>query len=301
LLKQAVNAPAVGVTACRASQNAEFAGRTTLHSPVPKMKKSNRRPTAFVVVSTNHGSMLVNRHDYKLYDGGGYGVGYQILNSSSFDQEEVDFILQLLHARRQHFGEGVIAIDCGANIGVHTIEMAQFMHGWGNVLAIEAQERIFYALAGNIAMNNCFNARAIWAAVGAENGLISVPVPNYFVPSSFGSLEIRPSNHTEFIGQDIDYSGAGAMPTRLMTIDDLQLKRLDLIKIDIEGMEMEALRGAEKSIAALKPQLVIEKIKTNEAELQSFLAGHGYRTFPLGINLLAMHESDPTVQQMTQG
>lgn len=264
------------------------------------MKKSNRRPTAFVVVSTNHGSMLVNRHDYKLYEGGGYGVGYQILNSSSFDQEEVDFILQLLHARRQHYGNGVVAIDCGANIGVHTIEMAQFMHGWGDVLAIEAQERIFYALAGNLAMNNCFNARAIWAAVGAQSGVIGVPVPNYFVPSSFGSLEIRPSDHTEFIGQDIDYSAARTMPTRLMAIDELQLKRLDLIKIDVEGMEMDALRGAEQSIAGLKPQLVIEKIKTSETELQAFLTRHGYRTFPLGINLLALHETDPTIQQMTQ-
>lgn len=265
------------------------------------MKKSNRRNTAFVVVATNHGSMLVNRHDYKLYEGGGYGVGFQILNSSSFDQEEVDFILQLLHTRRQNFGNGVIAVDCGANIGVHTVEMAQFMHGWGEVIAIEAQERIFYALAGNITLNNCFNARALWAAVGAESGLIKVPVPNYFTPSSFGSLEIRPSDKTEFIGQNIDYSDARTVPTRLMTLDELQLPRLDLIKIDIEGMEMEALQGAEQSISRLRPQLVIEKIKTNEAELLAFLARHHYRTFPLGINLLAMHEGDPAVKAMTQG
>ena len=151
----------------------------------------NLRPIAFVVASTNHGSLLVNRHDYRLTDNGqGYGVGYQLLNASAFDPNEVNFAVQLLATRKQHFGSGVIAIDCGANIGVHTIEWSKAMHGWGEVIAFEAQERIYYALAGNIAMNNCFNARAIFAAVGAEDGVIPVPSPDYFSPSSFGSLEI---------------------------------------------------------------------------------------------------------------
>ena len=41
--------------------------------------------------------------------------------------------------------------------------------------AVEAQERIYYALAGNLVLQNCFNARAIWAAVGTEAGTISFP------------------------------------------------------------------------------------------------------------------------------
>lgn len=87
------------------------------------MNNSVLRPTAFVLVATNHGSMLVNRHDYRMIEGGGgYGVGYQLLNTSSFDQREVDMALRLLAARRESFGEGVMAIDCGANIGVHTVE-----------------------------------------------------------------------------------------------------------------------------------------------------------------------------------
>ena len=152
------------------------------------MNDKTRRPVAFVIVSTNHGTMLVNRHDYRLVGQSGYGVGHQLLNTSSFDAEEIDIAKQLLVSRRQNFGDGVVAVDCGANIGVHTIEWAKLMSGWGEVLAIEAQERIFYALAGNITMNNCFNARAIWAAVGDKTGSIGVPVPDFFNPSSFGSL-----------------------------------------------------------------------------------------------------------------
>jgi FkbM family methyltransferase len=79
-----------------------------------------------------------------------------------------------------------VAIDCGANIGTHTIEWAKKMTGWGAVIGIEAQERIFYALAGNIAINNCFNAlqrypqpteqcRARWKLSDLVSKLVVVP------------------------------------------------------------------------------------------------------------------------------
>lgn len=262
------------------------------------MKKFTLRPAAFILASTDHGSMLVNRHDYRLIGDGGYGVGYQLLNTSSFDHEEINLALQLLEVRKQHFGEGVVAIDCGANVGVHTVEWAKFMHGWGNVIAFEAQERIFYALAGNITINNCFNARAIWAAVGASEGTINVPVPDYFKPSSFGSLEIRKTESTEYIGQVINYAEEHTLLTPMLSIDSMNLPRVDLIKIDIEGMEMEALEGAANTISQSKPQLLIEKIKSNELELSRFLSSRGYKIFTLGINLLAIHESDPLSQVM---
>jgi len=265
------------------------------------VKKSTQRPIAFVLSSTDHGSMLVNRNDYYMHKGIGFGVGYQLFHNSSFEPTEVDAALQLLQTRRQNFGDGVIALDCGANIGVHTIEWARFMHGWGVVVALEAQERIFYALAGNIALNNCFNARAIWAAVGAKNGSIQVPVPNYLVPSSYGSLELRKNDHNEFIGQEIDYSDEKTLKTQMLSIDGLALARLDFIKIDIEGMEMEALSGAQNSLKRLKPQLLIEKFKTDETQLKTFLEKLGYKTFALDINLLAVHESDPALSTVKIG
>jgi FkbM family methyltransferase len=259
----------------------------------------NLRPIAFVLASTNHGSMLVNRHDYRLtQNGGGYGVGYQLLNTSAFDPQEINFAVQLLMSRKQNFGDGVVAIDCGANIGVHTIEWAQAMHGWGEVIAFEAQERIYYALAGNITLNNCFNAKAIFAAVGASQGEILVPLPNYFSASSFGSLEIRKKSTTEFIGQEIDYTEENCVRTEMTSIDKLNLKRLDFIKIDIEGMEMEALVGGEKSINEYKPILMIEKIKSDEGELRKFMEKFGYQIFPLGINLIAVHKDDPVSKQI---
>lgn len=261
----------------------------------------NKRPIAFVLASTNHGSMIVNRFDYRPKQNDSEdadGVGYQLLNTSTFDPAEIDTAVQLLMSRKHNFGDGVVAIDCGANVGVHTLEWARAMHGWGEVLAFEAQERIYYALAGNIALNNCFNARAIFAAVGSSAGEIFVPRPNYFSASSFGSLEIRKKSSTEYIGQEIDYSEKNCLLTAMISIDQLNLKRLDLMKIDIEGMEMEALIGSEKSIKQFKPILIIEKIKVDEKEIAKWLEKFDYQIFPFGMNLLAIYKNDPVSREI---
>ena len=99
---------------------------------------SPARPIAFVLASTAHGTMLINRNDYRPVEGGSYGVGAELFNASRFSAPEIGSVLNLLETRRQLFGPGVVAIDCGANIGVHTIEWARAMHGWGEVLAFEA-------------------------------------------------------------------------------------------------------------------------------------------------------------------
>src|SRR5215467_7471806 len=107
-----------------------------------------RRKIAFVLAASDHGTMIVNRFDYHMVDQrGGIGVGFQILETASFDASEVEFVLSLLGLRRRYYGDGVIALDCGANIGVHTVEWAKRMSGWGEVIAFEAQERVYYALA----------------------------------------------------------------------------------------------------------------------------------------------------------
>lgn len=250
---------------------------------------------AFVMASSSHGTMIVNRFDYRMVaPDRGYGVGYQILNAAAFDPGEVKIALELLALRRKHHGDGVIAIDCGANIGVHTIEWASAMTGWGSVIAIEAQERIYYALAGNIAINNCFNALAVNAAVSSESGALQIPNPNYFTPSSFGSLELQQRPNNEFIGQQIDYADNTVL-VRKMTLDELNLPRVDFIKIDIEGMEMEALSGARETIDKYHPVLLIEKIKTDIPQLERWLAINGYQPFALGINILAVHQSDASL------
>jgi FkbM family methyltransferase len=205
----------------------------------------------------------------------------------------------LLDLRQRCYGAGVVAVDCGANIGVHSVEWARHMTGWGIVIAIEAQERIYYALAGNLAINNCFNARAIHAAVGATPGTMKIPNPNYLAPGSFGSLELRHRPGTEFIGQTIDYSEARMIDVRTISLDAFNLPRLDLVKIDVEGMELEALAGAANSIQTHRPIILIEALKVDAGKLRAWLEEQGYTVVPSGINLLAIHKSDECLKHLT--
>jgi FkbM family methyltransferase len=257
------------------------------------------RPIAFVLAASNHGSMIVNRNDYRMVDAqSGYGVGYQILNFSGFDESEVSLALALLDLRRANFGDGVLALDGGANIGVHTVEWARHMYGWGEVLAFEAQEIVYYALAGNLALNNCLNARARLAALGATAGELAVPRPNYFVPASFGSLEMKQQPDTEFIGQEISYAANDCVNVPLVRIDDLALKRLDFFKLDVEGMEVDVFKGARGTLARCHPIVLVEVIKSDRDALGAMLTELGYELFPMGMNSLAVHQDDPTLKQI---
>jgi FkbM family methyltransferase len=256
----------------------------------------------FVILSTGHGTMIVNRNDYHMVNPAqGFGVGMQLFETSLFDAEEIDMALSILNLRRQHHGDGVVGLDCGANIGVHTIEWARLMTGWGSVVAFEPQERIYYALAGNIAINNLFNARCLHAAVGAESNLIKMPTLDYTRPASYGSFEVKPAANAQFIGQTIDYEGGEQMEVNLVAIDDLECERVDFIKLDVEGMELEALQGAARTIDRFKPIMLVEHIKAEPGSLQAFLEARGYRCLMTALNIVAVHESDPCAASIQSG
>ena len=137
------------------------------------------------------------------------------------------------------------------------------------------------------------------AAVSSEGGSLSIPRPNYLVPSSFGSLELRQRPTNEFIGQQIDYVGNTA-EVRKMPLDEFKLSRCDLIKIDIEGMELEALEGAKTMIERCRPVMLIEKIKADAGLLRQWLEMRGYRIMEAGINMLAVHATDRTLSEIAE-
>lgn len=257
------------------------------------------RPVAFIIASTNHGTMIINRHDYNVSSQDVvYGVGHLILKNASYDTNDVGFLRALLTLRRQYFGDGVLAIDGGANIGVYSIEWGRLMYGWGAVICFEAQEIIYYALAGNVVVNNCLNVRARLAALGRRDGELAVPVPNYFRSGSFGSLELRQHRGTEFIGQHVSYDPAACAKVPMIAIDSLRLDRVDLIKLDVEGMEEDVLLGASETIALRRPILSVEIIKSDRESIERFLADNGYRFFPAGFNLIAIHIDDPVLKHI---
>jgi hypothetical protein len=75
--------------------------------------------------------------------------------------------------------------------------------------------------------------------------------------------------------------------------------RVDFIKLDIEGMELEAISGARRTISTFHPMMLIEAIKSDQAALSAALLSMGYRLFRLDINVLAVHETDPSLERVS--
>lgn len=255
------------------------------------------RPHVYLPLTTDQGLFIVNRLDVnRVGDGHPFGVAHQFFAQGAFDPAEVELAVSLIRMRRQLHAKSVFAVDCGANVGVHTVSWAREIYPEGQVLAIEAQERVFYALAGNLLINNVHNARAIWAAVGDQVGELSFTAPDYLKSGSFGSFSLQQ-------GKSFDVGEAFAQAktrstVKLVRIDDLGLPRADFIKIDVEGMEIQALRGAQATIATWKPIMLVEHIKSDRSELTAFFEQRGYRVFVQSMNLLCVHEQDPVLAHL---
>ena len=73
------------------------------------------------------------------------------------------------------------------------------------------------------------------------------------------------------------------MAVQAIAIDTLKLPRIDFIKIDVEGMELDALAGATESIAQHRPVVLVESIKTAAAALRGWLTARDYTIVEVGI------------------
>jgi len=245
----------------------------------------------FELMETKHGKLIINKFDELSPL---WGVGSQIMRRGYYDMPEINLTKEILIQSRKKYGDGVVALDCGANIGVHSVEWGKLMSGWGSVYSFEAQTPIYYALCGSLVLNSCFNVIAKNVALGKTNGYIGVPNINYFKNSSFGSVEIKQRENTEWIGQEINYNSTYEIP--LSTIDSFNFERIDLIKVDVEGMEEDVFNGFLNSIQKLKPIIFFEHSKSNKNCLESILKNRGYNIQYEGNNALATHnESEITI------
>lgn len=186
-------------------------------------------------------------------------VGKSLKLYGEYCQGEAEIFNQLIKP-------GATVIEAGANIGAHTVRIAQLAGEDGKVYAFEPQRLVFQLLCGNIALNSLTNVYAYNKALGDAPGVVSIPDLDVHVANNWGGMEI------------MKY-GFGN-PVELITIDSLQLPACDFFKIDVEGMELNVLRGAEQTIKKYLPIIYteVDRVENNPA-LYAYLHSLGYRIF----------------------
>jgi FkbM family methyltransferase len=168
-------------------------------------------------------------------------------------EPQVSFMLKFVRS-------GDVVIDAGANIGSMTIPLAQAVGPDGAVIAIEPQQFLYYVLCGNIAANNLYNVRAIHKAVEADS------LQKLFCPSA----RLKSNDGVPFYDDHLQHYGGVFLTDeprsdtddviQTIALDDLELPRLNFLKLDIEGAEVAALEGAEKTIRRCRPIMFIESM-----------------------------------------
>ena len=161
---------------------------------------------------------------------------------------------------------GMTVLDVGANIGCHTVMMAQRVGASGKVVAFEPRRILHQALNANLMLNAMANTTALQAAAGARKSSLKVPAINYAAGGNFGGIALG----TYETGEPVD----------VRSIDSLKLEACHFIKIDTEGMENDTIMGATKTLKKHAPLLYVENDrKERSAELIERLFSAGYRLF----------------------
>jgi FkbM family methyltransferase len=158
-------------------------------------------------------------------------------------------------------------IDVGANIGTHSVFFSKKCSK-GSVIAIEPQIYINQILNANLLINKCFNVIPYRVACGSSNGEARMVNINPFVNGKV--------NYGEFKVNDKADAGFYTDIVKLDSFLKLEIV-FDLLKIDVEGMEVEVLSGASKLIKKHKPKIYLEFNSHNgNDELITLLESFGY-------------------------
>lgn len=164
----------------------------------------------------------------------------------------------------EYIKEGYTVVDAGAFIGDHTHAYCNAVGPSGSVYAFEPNPAAFECLQYNCSSANLFNC-------GLSNVKENV---NYSADNNAGAGRITQESNN-------------AITIKTITLDSLKLSALDFLKIDIEGYELNALKGAQKTISKYRPVCWIEinvgalaqQNKTPQ-DITKFLSKYNYSITP---------------------
>jgi len=200
-------------------------------------------------------------------------VAREILSWDVWERANTDLILGSLH-------EGSVMIDIGAHIGYYSILSSQVVGPSGRIVAVEPNPETVPRLRKNLALSRASNVVVQDVACTDKETTLT------FYQASIrntGASSISESN----AGIADHAETARSVKVRGRTLDsivqELALRRVDFVKIDTEGAEVQVLRGMKNTLAKYHPHMLIEvrqpllhNMGTSVEELRAVLHDSGY-------------------------
>jgi FkbM family methyltransferase len=160
-----------------------------------------------------------------------------------------------------------VCIDAGANQGIYSIPFAKIAGSKGKVIAIEPMKYAQEILKNNSKLNNLRNIKIFNGVISDKNKKeildLTTGVGSASIVRDFGKKKI--------------------LKVVSITIDSLvkkyRLKRINFIKMDIEGSELSALKGAKKTLKQFKPIICLESDVKNFSKIYNFLKKFSYKAY----------------------
>jgi FkbM family methyltransferase len=182
-------------------------------------------------------------------------------------------------ALRQLVRPASLVLDIGANIGAHTLHLAQLVGPNGRVMAFEPTEYAFRKLSRNLELNRALAARveAHHCFLGADDG---ATIPNAIYSS--WPLAAETGLHPKHLGREMRTESAQARSLDSI-LSEHPDRRVQLVKLDVDGFECDVLRGATTMLREARPVFVmelapyvLEERETSLDELLSYFVPNGY-------------------------
>ena len=176
--------------------------------------------------------------------------------------------------------EGDIVIDVGAHVGLFTLRCLK-CHKVSFVVAVEPHPLNAKLLRANLALNRLKRkSTVVEAALGRREGMGEL-----YVADAAGQ-------HSLFYDER-KHKGRPALRVRITTADklvhELHLKRVDFMKIDVEGAELDVLMGARELLREFRPVLVIEVHTDRMPGVLRLLRAYGYSLYMLPYGVDTVH------------
>ena len=243
------------------------------------MSKTPMMPVPFTaIVPTAYGQMMVNRYDINQ-------TMALLTTGKAIDHDEIALLTRVLRM----LGPNPTVLDIGANFGTYSLALAAVVGPSGKVQAFEPQRLIYNLLVGSVALDSLTNVYCHNVALGDREGRVEIPQYDYNRPMNFGSVEFT-GEQSEHLAQARGHDPAKAEFVPLTTIDALDFPKADLMKIDVEGMELQVLQGGRQTIGRCRPVLFVEHLKNDREKLRKAILSLDYVVYQKerGMNFLCV-------------